>query len=77
MVFLSTLRDMAEDFAAASSTWPQCLKRQAPVLDTLLFFRPSVLDVLVFIFFQQSRGLPLDAEPWRSCKVTQRDDKWE
>lgn len=62
---------------AASRAWPQRLKRQAPVLESLHFFRPAFLDVLVFIMFRGLLRLPVDDQPWQSCKTTQPDDTWD
>ncbi len=62
---------------AVSVAWPQYLKRHAPMLESLQFFRPAFLDILVFIFFREIQRLPPDDEPWRSCKATQRDDEWD
>jgi hypothetical protein len=61
-------------FEAAATTWPQCLRRHAPVLETLLFFRPSLLDVIVFVSVMKMMGRQPDNEPWRSCMAIEQDD---
>jgi hypothetical protein len=61
-------------FKAAATTWPQCLRRHAPVLETLLFFRPSLLDIIVFMCVTKMMGRQPGNDPWRSCMAMGRDD---
>jgi hypothetical protein len=43
-------------------------------METLLFFRPSLLDIIVFVSVTKMMGRQPDNEPCRSCMAMGLDD---
>ncbi len=63
--------DIDAAMEAALAAWPQRLKKRAPMFESVKFFWPTMLDLVVCACFKATLGMPVDGKPWQSLQASQ------